>query len=327
LTQAGNPVSPLLDLRRALADELDGVPCGPLREASRSLTSRYRRTRAVDRLSDAERLAYATVRAPATCAALLAVFEELRARTPQLTPATLLDLGAGPGTSLWAASALWPIRSATLLDRDAGFLTLGARLWARCDRSRDVATDWLSADLANPPALPAHDLVVLSYVLGELTEHDARALVERALEASTGAVVAVEPGTPEGFRRILHARSAFLAQGARLVAPCPHESACPLAGHDWCHFAARLSRGREHRYAKEAERGWEDEKYSYVGVTRASGHPVAARVIRHPRTETGRVTLQLCTETGLERRVVTRRNRQKYREARDAGWGSGLSNR
>jgi ribosomal protein RSM22 (predicted rRNA methylase) len=327
LTHVINPGSPLLDLRRALADELDGVPRGPLRDASQSLTSRYRRTRAVHRLGDAERLAYATVRAPATCAALLAVFQELRARAPELMPATLLDLGAGPGTSLWAGSAVWPIRSATLLDRDADFLTLGARLWARCDRSHDVTTDWLSADLANPSPLPGHDLVVLSYVLGELSEHEARGLVERALEASTAAVVAIEPGTPEGFQRILLARSAFLARGARLVAPCPHEAACPLAGHEWCHFAARLSRGREHRYVKVAELGWEDEKYSYVSVTRASGHPVSARVIRHPRKEKGRVTLQLCTETGLETRVVTRRDRQEYREARKAAWGSGLPSR
>ncbi len=56
----------------------------------------------IGRLTDAERLAYAAVRLPATAAALDAVFDAV-ARHTRVEPRTITDLGAGPGTVLWPA--------------------------------------------------------------------------------------------------------------------------------------------------------------------------------------------------------------------------------
>ena len=41
---------------------------------------------------------------------------------------------------------------------------------------------------------------------------------------------------------------------------------------DWCHFTQRLPRSRAHKQIKGAELPFEDEKFSYVALTRA---PVA----------------------------------------------------
>jgi ribosomal protein RSM22 (predicted rRNA methylase) len=316
-------------LREAIEAESAGVPGRDLAGAADALSRRYRdagERAASHRLSDLERLAYAGVRLPATAAALDAVLEALASQAAD-APLTVTDLGAGPGTVLWPLLARWPaIARVTLVDRDPGMLSLGLRLWRRIhghDGGPEIVT--LAGDLATGDA-PAADLVVASYAIGEL---DAAALdraVDRALALARHRLVLVEPGTPAGFARIRAARDRVLARGATIVAPCPHDRACPMAGDDWCHFAVRLDRSRLHRQLKQAALGWEDEKYSYVIAAPASAGPAApepsrpARIIRRPRKETGHVRLALCRPDGLAAAVVTRRD-PHYREARDASWG------
>ncbi|WP_243761321.1 small ribosomal subunit Rsm22 family protein, partial [Streptomyces sp. YIM 98790] len=180
--------------------------------------------------------------------------------------------------------------------------------------------------------LPEGGLVTVSYVLGELAEETREALVTRAVRAAgaDGAVVLVEPGTPDGFRRILAARDRMTAEGMTVLAPCPHSARCPLGtGGDWCHFAARTARSALHRRIKGAELAWEDEKFSYVAAVgpglaadRAGDGPAGGRIVRRPRQRKGQVLLELCTAgEGLRSATVTRRDPERYRAARDAAWG------
>src|SRR5262245_21857142 len=53
--------------------------------------------------SEADALAYALARMPATYAAVTASINALIEIRPGLAPKTLLDVGAGPGTATWAA--------------------------------------------------------------------------------------------------------------------------------------------------------------------------------------------------------------------------------
>ena len=321
-------------LRGAIEAEVAGVPGRDLAGAADTLSRRYRDGGELapggHRLSPLERLAYAAVRLPATAAALDAVLDALASQGAG-APVTVTDLGAGPATVLWPLLERWPsIARVTLVDRDPEMLRLGLRLWDRAHgegRGPELVT--LAGDLVSAGAPPA-DLVIASYAIGEL---DAAALdraVDRALALSRGWLLLVEPGTPAGFARIRAARDRVLAAGATIVAPCPHDRACPMTGADWCHFATRLERSRAHRQLKHAALGWEDEKFSYViaAPTSASADPVApvptaavpARIIRRPRKETGHVRLTLCGREGLADAIVTRRD-PHYREARDAAWG------
>jgi ribosomal protein RSM22 (predicted rRNA methylase) len=120
-------------LRDAIAAATAAVPGAELQRAVDALSRRYRDgatgTGGVGRLTDAERLAYAVVRLPATAAALDAVFDAVERHT-RVEPQSVTDLGAGPGTVLWPAVSRWPgIRRVTLLDRDPELLRLGVRLW------------------------------------------------------------------------------------------------------------------------------------------------------------------------------------------------------
>ncbi|WP_395673731.1 small ribosomal subunit Rsm22 family protein [Inquilinus sp.] len=237
-------------------------------------------------------------------------------------PARLLDAGAGPGTALWAAAETWPALSgATLLEGSAAFRDWGARLAGNAV----PPGEWCAADLAKPlPDLPAHDLVILSYVLDELAPDRRDTLIDGLWAATGDLLLIVEPGTPAGWRRILDARSRLVAAGGHVVAPCPHGRACPLVDPDWCHFSRRVARSRLHRQAKGGEVPWEDEKFAYVAVSRHPAVPVAARVIAPPRGAGSRIDLRLCAPEGLVERTVTRRDGSLLKMARRLKWGDAL---
>lgn len=314
------------DLRAAIEGETSGLGVQALARGAEELSRGYRSGAAAPRLSSAQRAAYAAVRLPATFAAVTKVLRELRARGPQVRVRRLLDLGAGPGTVAWAAAELFPeLEQVTCVERDAALAALGRRLAARASHPALRAAAWREADLEQlDEALGRHDLVIASYVVGELRPAAAARLVDVALRVTDAALVVIEPGTPAGFERILRVRAALLASGAQLVAPCPHAHACPMEGRDWCHFAARVERSAAHRRAKGGALGHEDEKFSYVVAAPAGAEgiaPAAARIVRHPLPRSGHVILDLCAQGGLTRTVVGKREGEAYRRARQADWG------
>jgi ribosomal protein RSM22 (predicted rRNA methylase) len=181
---------------------------------------------------------------------------------------------------------------------------------------------WQVADLKAPLPDEPHELVIVSYALGELAAPLAQNLLQRAWKCAGKWLAVIEPGTRPGFEVVFNARQQLLSFGAHLLAPCPHGGECPMqrAG-DWCHFAVRLERSGKHRRLKQAALGYEDEKFSYVIASRAPVIPAAARVVRHPMRHSGYTQLTLCTPDGLERVTVTRAHQDRYRAAKKAEWG------
>ena len=92
---------------------------------------------------------------------------------------------------------------------------------------------------------------------------------------------------------------------------------------DWCHFVQRLPRSRDHRLAKGADAPFEDEKYAYLAAARPGvAEPSSApRILSAPRPGKPGIDLKLCTESGVERRFVPRREKQAYAKVRRLGWG------
>ena len=255
--------------------------------------------------------AYLAYRAPATFAAAAAVFRQVQRQRPEWTPRSLLDVGAGPGVAAWAAVTAWPtLEQLTLVEAEPEMIAAG----------RELVPDarWVRADVsaARGPA----DLVVASYVLGELAKPVAPLLWEQTADT----IVLVEPGTPAGYRRILEARDAVIEGGGFTVAPCPHDLPCPLPQDDWCHFAVRLPRSKLHRRAKGVELGYEDEKYSYAALSREPMSKAGARIIRQPQVRSGHVNLVTCEAGGIERRTFSRKQGTLYKEARGAAWGDAI---
>ncbi|WP_206785373.1 small ribosomal subunit Rsm22 family protein [Amycolatopsis sp. MtRt-6] len=319
------------DLSSALDDELARHPLARLTQSVDRLSARYRQGDAATSpilTSEADVAAYAGYRMPATYAAVHAVLAEAASRAPGFEPRTQIDVGGGTGAAVWAAAAVWPsLARCTVLEQVAGAIGLGKRLAAGSDRAAVRDAEWRRGLVDPASPAPDADLVTLSYVLGELPGAT-RADVVRWLAAKAGAVALIEPGTPAGYERIRVARAQLIELGLHVVAPCPHDAACPIVpGEDWCHFAARLPRSGLHRKLKAGTLGFEDEKFAYVVATRSTPERPEARIIRHPKKHKGWVALDLCTASeGLKPAVaVSKKQGPRYRAARDAEWGDGWS--
>nr|WP_223183876.1 MULTISPECIES: small ribosomal subunit Rsm22 family protein [unclassified Streptomyces] len=308
-------------MRAALAGLLDGLPPQRATQAVERLIANYRGTTPTDApvLRDrSDVAAYAAYRMPATFEAVRGALRALRAAAPDWEPRTHTDVGGGTGAASWAVAEAWGERPprTTVLDWAEPALALGRELAAGT-----LDAEWRTARIGGALRLADTDLVTVSYVLKELTPADRTALVAEAARAA-GTVVVVEPGTPDGYERIIAARTLLVDAGFTVAAPCPHSGTCPIEpGADWCHFAARVSRSSLHRKVKGGSLPYEDEKYAYVAATRLPVTPAASRITRRPQIRKGLVQFDLCGPDGLARETVTKRHGPLYKQARDAEWG------
>lgn len=313
-------------LREAVDEALIGISSADLAKAADGLSRRYRAETRDGRPHLDTALAaraYLATRLPATYAAIRSAMREVSLRRPDFAPATLLDAGAGPGTALWAAADCWPrLSDAFLIEGVNDVRILGETL----ARDLRIAATWQSTDFATAfPSIVPGDLVVLAYVLDELPSERQPSLVDELWTTTRDVLLIVEPGTTNGWRRILSARARLIEAGAHILAPCPHHARCPIEPPDWCHFSRRVARSRLHRQAKRADAPWEDEKYIYLAAARTPGLPASARILAPPKQASGRVALKLCQADGtLGNPLITKRDGPLYKKARRADWGDAI---
>ncbi len=314
------------ELLNAIQRETEKVDHRKIAQATAQLTEHYK---AADFSSpavatEAHRAAYLAVRLPATYAAIQRVLAEIKLRAPLEEIASLLDLGAGPGTALFAAAEQFPqLQRTTLIESDAGWIAVGKRLSEQSELPAVQQAQWLKQDLRSGFSCEKHDLVVISYTLGELPQAAAEAVLNKAWKCADKFLVVIEPGTRRGFAATNAVRSALLANAAAILAPCPHHFMCPMAAAgDWCHFSQRVERTSQHRQLKGGALGYEDEKFSYIVAAKSAAQTTGARIVRHPGKHSGHVKLALCTVEGkIENRTVTRSSKEAYKRARKAEWG------
>jgi ribosomal protein RSM22 (predicted rRNA methylase) len=316
-----------LPLRLAVDRALSGIALADLAETAAALSQRYRDERRDGTFHVASRgdaLAYVAARLPATYAAVRASLGAVAEARPDFAPRTALDIGAGPGTALWAAADCWPeLADALLVEPSPVFRACGEQLAAEAPLPH---TTWRTADVAAGTIDCApRDLVTVAYVLNELAPEVRPPVLERLWRLTADTLVIVEPGTPAGWQRILAARRQLIERGAHVIAPCPHARDCPLQPPDWCHFAQRVARSRLHRQTKRAEVPWEDEKFSYMALSQTPSPAAGSRVIARPRKGSGRVTLKLCRPDGSAGdRLFSRRDGEPFKRAWRSDWGSSL---
>lgn len=305
-------------LSKAIEDELAEHDPSAVRAAAAGLSAAYRGQHAIARtLSPVDRAAYLAVRFPSTFASADAVWSELATVCDLSNVGTVLDVGAGPGTASLAASGVLSNATFALLERDSGWRPISERL---ASAAKIQSTFRIGA---LPGTVAPHDVIVSAYALNELPESARADAIASLWSAARVALIVLEPGTPKGFSVCETARTMALAAGAHAAAPCTHNERCPMTTVDWCHQPVRVARSTAHRSAKLGSLGYEDEKFSYIVLTREPPRRVApGRIVRKPMRNAGHVHLDLCNEDGLQRTTVARSNKAHYRDARDAEWGS-----
>ncbi len=328
-----------MPLPRELSDAIEArareIAPRVLKDAATALSESYRGDASINRPrfdSAAQRIAYCVTRLPATFAAARETLGRVFDAVPEFAPRELLDLGAGCGATSWAAMETFPsLQNLLLIERDRGMIALGREFAAQSGSEALRRANWIGGDFSDVKKLaelPAHDLVVMSYSLSECDKNQRRSTLESAWQVARQALILIEPGTPEGFGVVRDSREQIIEAGARLLAPCPHSRTCPMQAPQWCHFSVRLERSKRHRAAKDADLGWEDEKFSYAVFTKS---PVSidsspSRIIGEPRRSKSGIAVSLCTDQGLQNIVIPKRDREKFALARRLDWGDAFRN-
>ncbi len=315
-------------LSAAIGARLEGISRRHLAEASAAISNAYRAGQ-TSRLHVADELAvaaYLTARLPATYAAVAAALVRLAEAAPDFAPLSLADIGAGPGTASFAAVEAFPsLAHVAMRDHNRPFLAVARALAAASPLPALQAAEIGEGEALGAATFPQADLVMAAYMLVEMPEAALAGLFAKLWQAAQEVLLLVEPGTPEGFRRIRLARDCLVEAGAHILAPCTHALDCPMQCGNWCHFSVRLPRSRDHRLVKQADVPFEDERFSYLAVARRPADTIAgARILAPPRDSKPGIAFTLCASGRVEERFVAARDKAAFRAVRRLGWGDVL---
>jgi ribosomal protein RSM22 (predicted rRNA methylase) len=224
-------------------------------------------------------IAYGLYYFPQTCTRLRLIARELLARgwkPPSQIRA--LDLGAGTGA---AATGLTlavdrPVR-ATLLDHSPAALELAREMAEvmQCT-GHPMNVETRLGDLRRPPD-GEWDVVLSSYALNEAlveaTEDERKQWLADATSRLSGGGVLIlcEPVVQERGQQMAELRDwAIRDLKLRVLAPCFHEAACPLAARgEWCHDVRTWKVPEAARYLnRHLHRSIGDLKFSFLVLAR-----------------------------------------------------------
>lgn len=287
---------------------------GTLTEISRRISEGYRSDKA-NRTITAHReiLAYAAARMPATFGAVSRAIE-LSLPCFEGEIRSVADYGAETGAGIISTAMLCECEELFAYEKELEMLKLGSHFCGLLD----IPVNWEQFDFSKDFPKRKTDLAVCSYCLNELPEA-AREKTLAAITDNAERIIIVEPGTPFSFLQMKKIRASLIERGFSIAAPCPHNEECPLPDNDWCHFSERIQRSALHKRLKGGDAPYEDEKFCFIAAQK-NAVPVTARIIRKPIIQSGKITLSLCTENGIENRVVTKSN-PHFKQARKADTG------
>lgn len=194
---------------------------------------------------------------------------------------SVIDFGGGPGTFLLESADHMELESYTNIDTNSSLLSIFALLSKYLSFSTKITTH--RQDYLSYSSKTRYDLGVMSYTLCE--NKDPQKLVEKS-SSMCDQLLIIEPGTPHGYQNILKARTFLKDSGYFITAPCTTLNTCPLAESDtdWCHFVTRLERSRAQMMLKNAQLGYEDEKYCFLLAQKEDVDPVdKVRIISKPK--------------------------------------------
>lgn len=272
-------------------------------------------------------LAYVAMRIPATYAQLFSALANIQELVPSWQPKNLLDLGSGPGTASWAAKEILPTISESLsVDQNMDFLRLGQQI--ANETKLEMTTRWEQQDLRKGfETNRTYDLVVIANVLNELSPANADKLIGQALNACTGILVIIEPGTPFGFSITQNAARKLSKAGTLLA---PYVGNAFVASDDYfIHFPQRFIRPdfqrrvRQHmRDASSMASDWEETKYAYTVITKIAPETNPwGRIVGPIEQQKGFLEVPVLTKEKIEKVKVMKRDHEAYTFAKELKWG------
>ncbi len=274
-------------------------------------------------------LAYLGLRFPATYAQIAGALLQIQDRVPDWRPRSVLDIGCGPGTGIWAATSVWPDMTAAVgVDQDTHLLSLAEEIGSDAHISTKIT--WVQQTVARWTATVdtnTYDLIIVANVLNELPKGIKDDFFAALQQHSSGIVLLLEPGTPRGYAIIRSAAEKIVLK-APLIAPYIHNTFVPSEAY-WIHFPQLFTRPDFLRKIRQSMRessdmasDWEETKYSYVAC---GSVPMTTtywgQAIGSVQKYRGYLTLPVLTADGVHTARVMKRHKVEYAAAKRIRWG------
>ena len=305
-------------LEYAIGKEIEKYSIKDLKEAALNLSKRYmenKRTGETFLKSDLDTISYSVIRMPATYSAIRTCLEKIK-EIHDFEINSLLDIGSGTGAAEWAVIDTFDVKDIVCLEREKAMRELSQKYFSYNEDLKNVK--FIDADILNEQLNFSKDLCVLSYIINELSEENRLKVIEKVLNYTNKVLLIVEPGTPEGFKNIKKVRDYAFENGYEIIAPCTgFFGRCDIPENDWCASSVRVQRSKEHKYLKDAEIGFEDEKFSYVAISMKKGcfnvNDNSKRILRHPKIQNGRIEVKSCKSGEIKEEVITKKDKELFK--------------
>ncbi|SRR5258706_1640313 len=272
-------------------------------------------------------LAYLGLRVPATYAQIFGALSQVQEIIPSFNPKSLLDIGTGPGTGIWAAKEIWKsLEFTTCIDQDDNFLSLNKEILQKASVSirtsfRQEGIRYMKNDRTT------YDVVLIANILNELSDADKKDLLQKAYASCSGVLIIIEPGTSLGVK-IINEASGYFSGNAPLLAPYINNSYVESKEY-WIHFSQRFIRPEFQRRLRQSMResnlmasDWEETKYAYVAIGKIPPENKSwGRVIGPTKKQKGFLEVPILTSDGINQIKVLKRNKNNYLFAKNLRWG------
>lgn len=319
-----------IELKEKIEEEISNVDVKTLKQSAKNVSEKYR-DKTSNKTShqlitcEEEAIAYAASRMPATYGAIYTTLkhciEILKLNNSDFEIKNLLDVGAGTGAGSWAALELLDIENITCIENEEYMMNAGKKLMQAGDKALQDAK-WIQKNLLIDDIQESADLVIVSYVLNEISEENREEVLQKLWNETNKVLLIVEPGTPEGYKEIKDIRKYFIEKGEKILAPCLHEKECKIQEGDWCSFSCRVARSKIHKILKDGDVPYEDEKFSYIAISKIPINQTGAVILRHPKIENGKITFKLCTNSGnIEEKIITKKDKELFKKAKKLNCG------
>ena len=272
-------------------------------------------------------IVYSVMRMPATYAAVRKILEQIESNLYEIN--SYMDVGAGTGAATWAVNDMLNVKKVTCIEREDAMQRLGKELMQKQEDLRE--TKWINLDVVKQDLPVKADLIIASYMINEIREEERLQVVEKLFNNTNKILIIIEPGTPAGFGNIRRIQKYAIDGNIKILAPCIGQTICQLPEDDWCHTTVRISRNKYHKYLKSGTAPYEDEKFSYIVLTKTSNignenmtKNIESRILRHPIIEKGKVTMKLCDNGEITERTITKGEKDLFKEAKKKDCGDML---
>ena len=301
------------ELEEKITREIQNVKLSDLKEVAQTLSNRYMNEKRKGQSlinKKLEVLAYSIIRMPATfCAINKAIEETLKKYNTSIENA--LDIGSGTGAGEWAILNNIDINKITCIEREDEMAFLAQKL---LEEHKNI--NWKNQDIVKNKINEKADLVIVSYMINELQDEVKEDVIKNILDSFNKIIIFIEPGTPAGFNNIKRIQKMALKNNLNILAPCTSQNECNLPEDDWCHSIIRVERNKVHKFLKDADAPYEDEKFSYIAISKEKIDNSGSRILRHPNISSGYIKTKLCTNGNIEEKTFTKKEKEMFKKVK-----------